>query len=99
MGSVSPILPRSIGQVEVLEKADYFVDVQLWPLQKTLNARGWLGNFLDNEKEHATHLLNGFLYFSPALVDQMFTAAFQSLSSRFHTPGGSYSFCSPIGNN
>jgi hypothetical protein len=90
MSSVTPILPRSIGEVDVLAKADYFVDVQLWPLQKTLNARGWLGNFIGDEKEHAIHLLNGFLYFSSVLVDQMFAAAFQSLSSRFHTPGSSY---------
>ena len=90
MSSAIPILPRSIGEIEVLSKADYFVDVQLWPLMRTLNARGWLQNFLNDEEEHAIHLLNGFLYFSTTLVDQMFTAAFQSLSSRFHNVGSSY---------
>ena len=69
----------------MLTKCDYFVDVQLWPLHKTLNARGWLGNFPEGEKDHAVHLLNGFLYFSPPLVDQMFVAAVQSVSSRFYS--------------
>jgi hypothetical protein len=90
VSSPRPILPPLLGESDVLTKCDYFVDVQLWPLHKTLDAHGWLTNFTDAEKEHAVHLLNGFLYFCPALIDQMFVAAVQALSSRLFSPGDSF---------
>lgn len=90
MSSTGPILPRTMSELDVLVNAEYFVDTQLWPLHHKLNAKGWLDNFTDVEKPFAVHLLNGFLYFCPDLVDQMFKNAFQSLSSRLYQPGDSY---------
>lgn len=64
----------------MLGKCDYFLQVQLWPVRTELDAEAWLSNFKRDELPHAVHLLNAFLYFSERLVDQMFVAAFQSLS-------------------
>ncbi len=90
MSSPSPILPPLLGESDVLTKCEYFVDVQLWPLHKTLNADGWLTNFTNGEREHAVHLLNGFLYFCSAFVDQMFMAAVQAVSSQLYSSGDSF---------
>lgn len=87
MSLPGPILPPRMGESDVFMKCDYFVDVQLWPLRRTLNAQGWLNNFTDSEKEHSIHLLNGFLYFCSTLIDQMFVAAIHGISSQFYSPG------------
>jgi hypothetical protein len=55
-----------------------------------MNPRLWLENFNQSEKEHAVHLLNGFLYYSVELMDQMFRSAFQSLSSYLYSDGDSF---------
>jgi hypothetical protein len=81
--------PRVSGQ-DVLSKTDYFVDVQLWPLLKELDAHRWLSNFTDSELDHAVHLLNGFMYFSSRLLDQLFISAVQSLSASFYSFGDSF---------
>jgi hypothetical protein len=65
----------------ILAKCDYFAEVQVWPLQQKLSPARWLDNFEAADRNLAAHLLNGFLYFSEAMVDQMFGAAIQSLSS------------------
>jgi hypothetical protein len=90
MSSSGPILPRTMSELDVLMNAEYFVDVQLWPLHHKLNAKGWLGNFTEAEKRFAAHLLNGFLYFCQDMVDQMLKIAFQGLSSRLLQSGDSY---------
>jgi hypothetical protein len=79
-----PNTAADMSELDVLLNAEYFVDTQLWPLHHKLNAKGWLDNFTDVEKPFAVHLLNGFLYFCPDLVDQMFKNAFQSLRSRLY---------------
>jgi hypothetical protein len=84
------ISPPFLAEHDVLSKADYFVDVQLWPLHQSLDPRSWLANFLEAEKPHAIHLLNAFMYFSSYLVNQMLVAAFQSLSSELYEPGDSF---------
>lgn len=74
----------------ILSKCNYFVDVQLWPIKSVINPELWLSNFQEDEMEHATHLLNSFLYFSDELVDTMFTAGFQMLSNIIRGKGDSF---------
>jgi hypothetical protein len=74
----------------VLAKADYFMEVHLWPLHNQLNPQRWLSNFHEPEMEHAVHLLNAFLYFSKLMMEQLFVAAFQDLSRRLFRPHDTY---------
>ena len=62
----------------VLEKIDYFSDIQLWP--RTVQPKRWLANFLDCERPYAVHLLNSFAHFNQEIVNQLFVSAFQLLS-------------------
>lgn len=62
----------------VLEKIDYFSDVQLWP--RTVQPKQWLDNFLESERPYAIHLLNSFTHFNQEIVNQLFVSAFQLLS-------------------
>lgn len=64
----------------ILEKCDYLVDVQLWPRRDTLDPVRWLKNFKPDEIDHATHLLDVFLYFSEPMVNALMVGAFQNLS-------------------
>lgn len=82
---ISPSMTKDL----VLSKCDYFIDVQLWPLHNTLNYSQWLENFRDTEMEHAVSLLNSFLYFSDALINQMFIAAFHGLCNKIGRTGDS----------
>jgi hypothetical protein len=76
-------MSADVNREFVRGKCDYFVDVHVWPLTTELQPEPWLSNFLDSEMNHALHLLNSFLFFSEPLVSAMFTAAFQTLSSRY----------------
>ena len=86
MGNVNeqryPMAAISTSRDFVISKCDYFVDVQLWPIEQKLNPQGWLSNFLPDEMEYAVHLLDAFLYFSEDLTKQLFWATFQGLSRR-----------------
>ena len=62
----------------VLEKIDYFSDIQLWP--RTVQPKRWLDNFSDYERPYAVHLLNSFTHFNQEIVSQLFVSAFQLLS-------------------
>ena len=62
----------------VLEKIDYFSDIQLWP--RTVQPERWLDNFSDRERPYAVHLLNSFAHFNQEIVNQLFVSAFQLLS-------------------
>ena len=73
----------------ILSKCDYFVNVQLWPIKSIIKPALWLSNFQEDEMEHATHLLNSFLYFSDQLVDTMFASGFQMLSNIIRKRGDS----------
>jgi len=77
-----PIRPAAVSRSFVLLKCNFFVDVQLWPVLSRINPESWLSNFRTNEIDHAVHLLNGFLYYSSVLVEELFKAAFQRLSCR-----------------
>jgi hypothetical protein len=65
----------------ILAKCDYFSEVSVWPLQQKLSPTRWLSNFDRADRHLAAHLLNAFLYFSEPMVDQMFAAAVQGISS------------------
>jgi hypothetical protein len=85
-----PVTPPEVTETLVLAKCDYFLQAQLWPIHSDLDPRAWLANFEPPELDHAVHLLNAFLFFSEALVDQLFTAGFQSLSRSFATGNPEY---------
>jgi len=82
------ISPTMVDRGLILSKCEYFVDVQLWPIQSILNPVRWLENFQESEMEYALSLLNSFLYFSNYLTDQMFIAAFQGISNKIRERGG-----------
>ena len=90
MSTSAPIHAPRVSAQDVFSKTDYFVDMHLWPLLKEIDGRRWLTNFTDPEQEYAIHLLNGFMYLSPKLLDQLFTSALQSLSASFYSVGTSF---------
>jgi hypothetical protein len=71
-----------ILQSAVRAKCDFFVEAQLWPLEKDFNPEGWLRNFRSDEMEHAAALLNCFMFFSTDLTSQLFRTGFRRLGSR-----------------
>jgi hypothetical protein len=82
MDEEQSIRPAVVSSAFVLMKCNYFVDVQLWPILSRVNPELWLTNFRENELEHAVQLLNGFLYYSNVLVEELFKSAFQRLSTK-----------------
>lgn len=74
------ISPARVAKDSVLAKCDYFVDIQLWPIESRMNPMRWLENFEQSEMDHAVHLLSAFTYYSGTLVKELFKAAFQSIS-------------------
>lgn len=80
-GEPDRIAPVDVNREWVSAKCEYFVDTQLWPPHRQIDASGWLSNFHENELDHAVHLLNALLYYSDALVNEMLVAAFQGLSA------------------
>ena len=68
----------------VLEKLDYFSDIQLWP--RTAQPKRWLDNFLDSERPYAVQLLNSFVHFNEDIINQLFVSAFQFLSCEVLPP-------------
>jgi len=90
MDQPSIITPATVGKDFVSSKCSYFTDVQLWPISTHLDPEGWLTNFVDSEMEHAVHLLSGFLFYSNALVSELFRSAFQRLSRSITDPAQPY---------
>lgn len=62
----------------VLEKIEYFTDINLWP--RTVQPKRWLENFTEEERPFAIHLLNSFTHFNQDIIDQLFASSFQLLS-------------------
>jgi hypothetical protein len=65
----------------LLERCDFLVESQLWPLQRNLNYSGWLSNFTEEEKSFAERLLMNFMYYSNDLTKHLFRFAFNKLSA------------------
>lgn len=80
-----------VNEHTVKAKCRFFAHSQIWPLTVRLDPHSWLTNFTEPEMPHALQLLNSVLYFRSALVDQMFQAAFRSLSRHFLQPRDTYS--------
>lgn len=70
----------SVTHENLLSKHAFFVDAHLWPLETELNVHGWLGNFQADEREHAVHLLNAFVYMSQLMMNRVFESAVGNLS-------------------
>src|SRR5581483_9747603 len=68
----------------VLSKCRFFAEVGVWPLRSRLNPQGWLDNFTEQERPHAIHMLDIFMYFNGYLVDAMFAGAVQNVSRHRH---------------
>lgn len=71
---------HTVTELFVLQKAEYFTDTQVWPSRQALNVRGWLGNFSEDERSMAVHLLNAFVYFNESICDALLRSAVQTLS-------------------
>jgi hypothetical protein len=70
----------NVTHENVVAKATFFVDAQLWPVEAQLNVSGWMSNFLPDERDYAVHLLNAFIYVSQPLMNKVFEAAIANLS-------------------
>jgi hypothetical protein len=58
-----------------IARGDFFQKTQIWPLNQVLNYRGWIKNFsTEGEKEIAGHILNFFMFYPDAMIDQMLRA-------------------------
>ena len=74
------VTANRVSELFVVQKTEFFADVQLWPDRQVLDPRRWLDNFLADERELASHLLNVFLFFNERLCDALLRNAVQSLS-------------------
>ena len=86
VGSPSFPGPPIVTKDEVLAKCAFFTKSQVWPREVTLDPVGWLSNFRRSEEESAVQLLNGVMYFSNAMIKEMFRSAFQQLSRTIARP-------------
>jgi hypothetical protein len=68
----------------------FLSDIRVWDAGMKTAARRWLGNFSDTEKDYAAALLDGFVFFSDALVDRLFAAAFDALAVEVTDNAGTY---------
>ncbi len=62
------------------------VNVRVWPLKSDLDPQRWLGNFNEQERHVAVHLLDQFMYFSEELLDAIFLSGFQRISMSMLDP-------------
>jgi hypothetical protein len=63
---------KSTGYNAAIERADFFQQIQIWPLNNVLNYKGWLNNFSEpKEQEIACHILNFFMFYPKAMINQM----------------------------
>ena len=72
-------LPVDLTRESLIEKCEYFSSIGIWPSKVTLDPERWLSNFLPGEMDHALYLLNAFMYFDSALVDQIFSTALRTV--------------------
>ena len=72
-------LPTDLTRDYLVGKCEYFSSIGVWPNRTILDPERWLDNFLEDEVEHALYLLNAFLYFTPNMVDQVFSTALRTV--------------------
>jgi hypothetical protein len=63
----------------LLSRCRFLVDVHFWPPRREMDPVGWLANFDARERVLAQYLLQGTIYLSSPVTEQMFTSAFHSL--------------------
>jgi hypothetical protein len=63
-------------------KAEYFVDIQLWPVVEEFDPLGWLNNFTTEDRPLAALLLDSFVYLPSRIESAMFLAAVHGISGR-----------------
>jgi hypothetical protein len=78
--------PHSTGHLSahdelLLDRCDFLVEAQLWPLERNLNYSGWLANFTEGERNFAERLLINFMYYSNDLTKHLFRFAFNKSRS------------------
>jgi hypothetical protein len=57
---------------DVIEKSNFFRNIQVWPLNDVLNYKGWLDNFSDiEEKKIASCILDFFMFYPKIMINQM----------------------------
>lgn len=67
-----------IEENDIIERANFFQLVQVWPLSERLDYQAWIANFKDEDKDIAYRLLNFFMYFPESMVRKMLTNSIQS---------------------
>ena len=72
-------LPIDLTRDYLISKCEYFSSIGIWPSRVVLDPERWLDNFLEEEVEHALYLLNAFMYFASALVDQIFSTSIRTI--------------------
>lgn len=70
----------------VIAKAEFLVNVRVWPLRSELDPHRWLANFEESELYVAVHLLDQFMYYGEELLDAAFFSGFQRISSSMLDP-------------
>ncbi|SDQ29846.1 hypothetical protein SAMN05428982_0522 [Pseudoxanthomonas sp. CF385] len=81
MSAVSRQRPRESSRSSILQKADFFASIGLWPATSTFDPRGWLKNFRAEEERHALCCLNAFIFVSAEITDALLVSAFHNLSA------------------
>jgi hypothetical protein len=74
-----------MSEANVISACESLIDFHAWDHTK-IDPRGWMNNFERADRPIAAALLGRFTFYSDQLVDQLFRAAFQSLSNL--APGG-----------
>lgn len=82
--------PPIVTRQEVLAKCAFFTKAQVWPREISLDPTGWLSNFRPSEEQLADQLLNGIMFFSRAITEEMFRSSFQKLSRTIASPDDSF---------
>ena len=89
MSSVVRLAAQPISEALVLQKSEYFSDVQVWPERSVLDPNGWLGNFQESERSMAATLLNSFLFVNERMTNGLLRAGVQALSTDIVAAGAS----------
>lgn len=70
-----------VRETQLLERCQFYQDVQIWPLSTKLNPSGWLDNFSPEDRPYAVCLLNAFLYFPAFFLDSLLASAVHNVAA------------------
>lgn len=55
-----------------ISRANFFRDIQIWPLSRYLDYKGWLNNFTEGEERNiACKILDFFMFYPKSFIDNM----------------------------